>query len=103
MSEKTPELIVCAAIKFAVFTATTEPKKVREIVVTGVRHYSSDMRSLMEEFDDYYDYKEIVQGFLTNHGRFVDRKEALKIAKANNQIRYSIGYDPNWLFSEMLY
>lgn len=30
-------------------------------------------------------------------------EEALEIAKANNQIRYSIGYETNELYSEMLY
>lgn len=41
--------------------------------------------------------------FLTNFSRFVDRREALEIAKANNQIRFNIGYEPKELYSEMLY
>lgn len=43
------------------------------------------------------------QGFITNKGRFVDRKEALEIAKQNNQIKFDIGYPPEELYSEMLY
>jgi hypothetical protein len=40
------------------------------------------------------------QGFMTTHGRFVDRKEALKIAIAAGQVKNS---KHNILFSEDLY
>ena len=43
-----------------------------------------------------------VQGFLTSEGRFVDRKEAYRIALAAGQIDDSGGYDKE-LFSEDLY
>lgn len=42
------------------------------------------------------------QGFLTSKDRFVDRKEALKIAKKRNQIIRKHGTD-NELFSEDLF
>ena len=45
---------------------------------------------------------EVIQGFITNKGRFVDRKEAYKIAYAAGQIDSSNGAD-NELFSEDLY
>lgn len=71
-----------------------------------MRHYSPDGRDEIESIQSCYEdkeLKELEQGFITNFGRFVDRKEALKIARANNQIRYSIGYEPDELYSEMLY
>ena len=43
-----------------------------------------------------------VQGFMTSTGRFVDRKEAWKIAVASGQIRENRGYNKE-LFSEDLY
>ena len=102
MNEENPELIVCAAVKFDVFDRLT---KRHELTVAGVRHYSADMSYLLDDLDrnEKFEYEETTQGFLTNYDRFVDRKEALKIAKANNQIRYSIGYEPDELYSEMLY
>jgi hypothetical protein len=47
------------------------------------------------------------QGFLTSENRYVDRKEAWNIAKANNQIRYGLEASENGedsiLISENLY
>lgn len=43
-----------------------------------------------------------VQGFLTNKGRFVDRKEAWRIARSAGQIDDNGGYNSE-LFSEDLY
>lgn len=106
--EKHPELIVCAAIKFI----KRDQKDINlnrcgvEFVIPMVRHYSPDGREMLEAIHPYseeYELKEVEQGFLTNFSRFVRRKEALEIAKANNQIRFDIGYEPNELYSEMLY
>jgi len=44
-----------------------------------------------------------IQGFLTNKNRFVDRKEALKIAKDMNQIIIKINDRKTLLYSEDLY
>lgn len=105
--EKVPELIVCAAIKFLLTDWEDGEAEPKEFVLTGARHYSPDMHSLLNLFEDawcdQYDYEEVAQGFITNKGRFVDRKEALVIAKANNQIIRDIGYEPKELYSEMLY
>lgn len=82
-----------------------KPRRV-ELVIPMVRHYSPDGRDVIESIQSCYEdkeLKELEQGFITNFGRFVDRKEALKIAKENNQIRYSIGYEPDELYSEMIY
>ncbi len=45
-----------------------------------VRHYSPDGRDVIEILENK-ELAEVEQGFLTNKSRFVDRKEALKIAK----------------------
>lgn len=108
MTEKSPELIVCAAIRFR----ERNQKDINliregsELIIPMVRHYSPDGRNVIDSLRPLYEdkeLKELEQGFITNFGRFVDRKEALKIAKENNQIRYSIGYEPDELYSEMIY
>lgn len=96
MPQERPEVIVCAAIKF-------ELNGIETIVVPMVRHYSIDCGDIITELDYIHNLKEQEQGFITNFGRFVNRKEALAIAKQNNQIKYGIGYDPDELYSEMLY
>lgn len=96
MPQERPEVIVCAAIKF-------ELNGIGDIVVPMVRHYSPDGNRIIAEIEHKNVIEEKEQGFITNYGRFVDRKEALAIAKQNNQIKYSIGYGPEELYSEMLY
>lgn len=46
------------------------------------------LRKQITELEKQYNYALLdwEQGFLTNKGRFVDRKEAMKIAKAQNQV-----------------
>lgn len=106
--QPTPELIVCAAIRFR----ERNQKDINlclegcELIIPMVRHYSPDGRSVLESIQPVYEEKqlqELEQGFITNKGRLVDREEALEIAKANNQIRCDIGYEPKKLYSEMLY
>lgn len=96
MQQERPEVIVCAAIKFELNNTYT-------IVVPMVRHYSPDGHRIIAEIEHKNVIEEKEQGFITNYGRFVDRKEALTIAKQNNQIKYGIGYEPEELYSEMLY
>ncbi|RZN55728.1 hypothetical protein [Avibacterium paragallinarum] len=115
-----PELIVCAAIKFIERTQKEIDlnRKGTEFIVPMVRHYSPDGQDVLDRhyspdgqdvLDSLYpiyenkELEEIEQGFLTNKSRFVNRKEALAIAKANNQIKFDIGYEPDELYSEMLY
>lgn len=106
--QPTPELIVCAAIKFI----ERNQKDINlcregsELIIPMVRHYSPDGQDVLESIQPVYEEKqlqELEQGFITNKGRFVDRTEALAIAKANDQIRCDIGYEPKELYSEMLY
>ncbi|AHG75390.1 hypothetical protein X808_8670 [Mannheimia varigena USDA-ARS-USMARC-1296] len=97
MFNQHPELITCAAIKFF---NITDPSI--EIIIPSVRHYDKTTHSILNNFA-YDEWEEKQQGFLTNFCRFVDRKEALQIAKANNQIRFKLNYEPDELYSEMLY
>lgn len=96
------EYILCAAIK-----------RLEPINVTAYNY-----KSFSKEKDDIYSIeigrrhndimarfgKTIVdprqQGFYTSYGRFVDRKEALLIAKEAGQIKET---DSEFLFSEDLY
>lgn len=108
MQQERPEVIVCAAIKYLVKDQKTIDMKLLavDLVIPMVRHYSPDGRDVLDQVIPVYENKEIYekeQGFITNYGRFVDRKEALAIAKQNNQIKYGIGYEQEELYSEMLY
>ena len=53
--------------------------------------------------NDVFGNTEQIQGFLTSKNRFVNRKEAMVIAKATNQIVNDIGYKGDELFSEHLW
>jgi hypothetical protein len=94
------EYILCAAIWY-------DDKKKREhqpenietgIVVCGLRHCNAFV-ILYEIAEPDYNKQKVTQGFLTSKGRFVDRKEAAKIAYAVKQIKRQT---PG-LFSEDLY
>ena len=71
------------------------------IVVSGINHAQclSTANALTGKKMFRLGYSE--QGFLTSHNRFVDRKEALKIALENEQVLYKHG-SQNILFSEDL-
>ena len=90
------ELIVCAANK--------DPDN--GLVYPCVRHGCEIFWALI---DDKYpnedkDCNHFEQGFLTNKMRFVDRKEAWKIASNANQIRRKLPSDDSErLYSENLY
>lgn len=73
-----PEKILCAAIMF------------NGSIITGYRHLDcyKTLKNLLGKFvtpEDFNVGRED-QGFLTSYDRYVDRREAWKIAKANNQI-----------------
>lgn len=97
--QPTPELIVCAACKLI----DTDTGKIYQVI--GLRHYDLLMNKQIARIERYTTVPLLdeEQGFITNKGRFVDRTEALSIAKANDQIRCDIGYEPKELYSEMLY
>lgn len=97
--ENVPELIVCACCIFKV------KDKEQYYRIIGVRHFDMEMYSQIQVLEEALNIELVSYkpGFITNKGRFVDRKEALAIAKANNQIVRDIGYESDELYSEMLY
>ncbi len=86
MSE-TSERIVCSAI-----LANDGKKRVHQptnipfgVVVCGLRHSACfELLSLMKDSINQY---VLVQGFITNYNRFLDREEALRVAKNAGQLR----------------
>ena len=55
------------------------------LVVCGLRH--CNCFSILSQIFPFRDYKNnMVQGFITNHNRFLDRKDALVVAKKAKQI-----------------
>ncbi len=90
------EFILCAAVNY------------KGIIVSGYRHgdCADVLKDLLSEHIGFVDTPERKdQGFLTSHNRFVDRKEAFVIAKANNQIWHKLhdGVEEGQLTSEDLY
>lgn len=93
----TNEIILCAAIRF------------NNTIICGYRH--GDCYDVIKKLIPNISESELPdrndQGFLTSTNRFVDRKEAWKIAKENNQIKFGLkasdfGED-SILISENLY
>ena len=93
-----PEHILCAALFY------------KGIIVAGRRH--SDCYEVIENLYKRFTTDGIPitdlpkrehQGFLTSHNRYVDRVEAWKIAKANDQIVYDKDSSDEFLISENLY
>lgn len=88
------EIIICAAVLY------------NGIVVTGRRHRdcNNTIELLVNKSGTKLPDRED-QGFMTSVGRYVDRKEAFKIAKANNQLIHKMfDYDEEGvLTSEDLY
>ena len=90
-----PERIVCAA---NIDRETGE-------VILGVRHYCPRMLKTLENkgFTPEKPLHPFMEdGFITNKNRWVDRKEAWKIAEEQDQIIRNVAV-PGTLFSENLY
>lgn len=84
-----PEEIACVAIKYPDIGTLALPAPARHHHVMWTRLFVDGKKT----------GGEATQGFLTTHGRFVDRAEGLRIAKANDQIVVKHG-NPNELYSE---
>lgn len=90
------EFILCASLNF------------KGNIICGHRH--SDCYAILKDVvkvkDEDMPQREN-QGFLTSLNRYVDRKEAWKIAKENNQIKWGLEVSENGedsqLISENLY
>lgn len=87
------ERIICAAIH------NPEDKDMAEqpLIYCGLRHCNILWQSKLVSRNPYH------QGFLTSKGRFVDRKEGLKIALENNQVIDHAEIRGEELYSEDLY
>lgn len=73
------------------------------LIVTGVRHYSPDMRNVLKRiYGDGYHLKVKEQGFTDSAGIFLSRENAWIVAKNANQIMREVS-SPGSLYSENLY
>ena len=88
------EFILCASLNF------------NGTIISAARH-SDCYQILRELFADPVLPSREDQGFLTSLNRYVDRREAWKIAKENNQIKFGLtaseAGDDSILISENLY
>ena len=85
------EIIIAVALKELGGKVWTLPKPARH----------SDLFAVFIE--QGMDHKEATQGFITSTGRFVNRKEGWKIARAANQILSGGEAEENSLVSEDLW
>lgn len=97
------EKIVCSAIEIA------NVNDVYNGIYLGLRHGDcffqiSRIRTLVGDSDEWRVkcLQNAKQGFLTTKNRFVDRKEAMKIARVQGQVIASFGNGTE-LYSECLY
>ena len=88
-------MILCSAIKFHV------DKSDEDVILCGLRHGDIFKQLKALGFEPRKGYKEIEQGFLTNYGRFLSRKEAYIVALKYGQLKYP--KDNEELFSEDLW
>ena len=73
------------------------------LIVTGVRHYSPDMRKVLHRiYGDGYHLRVKEQGFIDTKGNFLERNAAWDIADENDQIIHGVG-SLGTLYSENLY
>lgn len=86
------------------------------LIVPGVRHFSPEMRIILERiYGENYHLHVKQQGFINQMGEFMSREDAWKLADASGQIRRETGWeegdkprlagvgDDGRLFSENLY
>lgn len=75
-----PKRLIVASANKLVF-------KDREIILVGIRHWDGLMRQQADAMGLRAKTKvKEVQGFVDNHGVFLDRKEALAVAVAAGQV-----------------
>lgn len=72
-------------------------------VITGVRHFSPDMRQTLKSiYGTGYHKKVKTQGFIDNLSNFLDRQQAWDLAVEIEQIRRYVSSEGT-LYSENLY
>ena len=91
-------VIVCAANRITRNDGTID-------IICSPRHCDSiyKMRFLQMSKEEKLLWEKAEQGFVDQHGIFLNREEARLIAINNNQIRRSCGGDDIKLYSENLY
>ena len=85
-------IIVCAAMK-----------NKQGVIIPSPRHFDRTCHALLDIANIEGGNANWTQGFIDQHGIFYDRKQALVIAKDNNQIRRESKYETDELYSENLY
>lgn len=90
MIDRTQRRVVCAAVLYD-----------DDTLIIGPRHHDTTMHKMCER--DTSPGQEVEQGFIDQHGVFMDRKEALAVALAAGQRIYRCGGDETALYSENLY
>jgi hypothetical protein len=72
-------------------------------IITGVRHFSPDMRATMKRiYGEDYHLKVKEQGFINSQCNFMSREAAWILAQARGQIIRDVSYSGT-LYSENLY
>ena len=71
--------------------------------ICGPRHFDPVMRSQIANDTEAPAWKFAEQGFVDQHGNWLTREDAHRIALANGQRRKRCGGDESKLFSENLY
>lgn len=91
--------VMCAANRY------THKFTGKVIIVPGLRHYDHKiMRPLLDMLDiTHINYNKPEQGFIDTRGNFLNREEAMVLAKQCNQLANRVGGDTVTLFSENLY
>lgn len=99
MMNRLQRRVVCAANKYDCGYGWID------MVFIGVRHFCPVMRQNMEPHKDFIKRESEVQGFVDQFGVFMDRKEALQVARDAGQL--NVVRIKTWpsdeLFSEDLY
>lgn len=94
-----PERILCSAIK------VENVSEQYDHIYLGLRHTHcfAEMKRIRDLLDDTDEVRvQTEQGFLTTKNRFVDRKEAMKIAREEGQVIQEYGNGEE-LYSKCLY
>ena len=98
--------IVCAACKISICNSNGTYK----ILICSARHYDENMRIQILALQNLLGYDSTIkaasgdnQGFIDINGMYLTRKEALKVARENNQILDENEVRGDKLFSEDLY
>lgn len=78
------------------------------LIAIGPRHFDPVMRAHIAAYVgaahvQQHAWNRSEQGFIDQWGTFMDRREALEVAKAAGQLLYTEGLPTDWLDSSHLY